>query len=301
MKNLLLFALLTLTQTVVANITCEKLLDRMKLTNSLVCVGLDPDLSKFPQEILDLSLTDEEKVFYFLTKVIDITEKHVCSYKLQKAFYDTFDQGHSLLIDTVNYIKHNYPNIPVFIDCKIGDTENTMHTYMHNLFELINADGVVINPYMGDDVFYSFQNDPTKTAIVMCQTSNPSAKIIQESKLETGELLWEKIVDLTLSRWNLQKNMILILSSNTTDYNFKTLRKQIPNHTPILLAGIGAQGGNLSVLKDLLNHENVGVFINSSRDILYPYPKESAEWKTKILEATIELQTRINQVRHESN
>lgn len=207
------------------NTTFHNLRSRMINQDTLVCVGLDPDISKMPSEIMKLSLPVEEKVYLFLASVIDITATHVCAYKLQKAFYDNFEQGHNLLIRVIGYIKQTFPGIPVFIDCKIGDTENTMAIYIHNLFNQLSADGIVVNPYMGDDVFLPFQKDPNKTALVMVQTSNLNAKIIQEMRLDTGCFFWERVLELTLHRWNTAQNIMVILSSNTFDYNYKSLRQ----------------------------------------------------------------------------
>ena len=292
---------LLLTVQAYTNVVLDNLNGRMIEKDSLVCVGLDPDPSKIPLEIMGLDLSLEERVYLFLTNVIDITAEHVCAYKLQKAFYDDFRDGHDLLVRVVKYIKSNHGGIAVFIDCKIGDTENTMSAYIHHLFEQVNADGIVVNPYMGDDVFLPFYSDAEKVALVLVQTSNPSAKIVQELKLSTGELLWEKMLQLTLNRWNKNQNLIPILSSNTEDYDYKSVRRAIPEGTPILLAGIGAQGGNLSVLRDLLNTSRAGVFINSSRGILYPYSVESDSWREKILQETVKLKEQINAIRYETD
>lgn len=180
MFALLLIAALTITQHTFGQTISQKLDQRMIATNSLLCVGLDPDITKMPLSILNSDQTDEEKVYCFLTTVIDITAPHACSYKLQKAFYDLFETGHDLLRKTVAYIHENYSDIPVFVDCKIGDTDNTMIAYTHLLFEDIKADGVVINPYMGDDVLEPFMNDANKCAIVLIQTSNPRGKLFKK-------------------------------------------------------------------------------------------------------------------------
>ena len=276
----------------------QKLDQRMVSTNSLVCVGLDPDITKMPLSILNTNQTDEEKVYSFLTTVIDITAPHACSYKLQKAFYDLFETGHDLLRKTVSYIHDNYSDIPVFIDCKIGDTDNTMIAYMHLLFEDIKADGIVINPYMGDDVLEPFMNDANKCAIVLLQTSNPRGKIVQEIITEKGIALWEEMLNLTLTRWNNNKNLIAVLSSNTDASQYTTIRNKIPQDMPILLAGIGLQGGNPEVLKQLLDNNNRGVFVNSSRGITYPYAQNDENWQNAILNAVIELKEMLNTIRN---
>ncbi len=269
-----------------------------RMTDSLVCIGLDPDWEKLPLEIRGRGSNLEERIFSFLKEVIDLTAEHACAFKIQKAFYDSFDKGPALLRDTVSYLKENHSDVPVFIDCKIGDIDNTMNAYIHNLFELIGADGVVINPYMGDDVFQPFFDDPEKVAIVLVQTSNPQAKVVQELKLDSGEFLWERVLDLTLSRWNRKGNLIPVLSSNAETSDFKAIRREIPQETPILLAGIGAQGGNLSLIRDLLNEQKSGVFVNSSRGILYPYSPDESDWREAIRQAAIKLKDQINRVRY---
>lgn len=297
MKYLIFLFVLSM-QTVFGNLTTQTLLECMERQDSLVCVGLDPDLSKFPDEILSLQICNEEKAFLFLKEIVDLTHAHVCCYKAQKAFFDLFDHGHALLKDVIAYVKSVDPNLQVFVDCKIGDTENTMLAYKHTLFEKLKADAVVINPYMGDDVFQIFQQDPQLTGIVLIQTSNPSAKVVQQLQLADGSVLWEKMFSLMMERWNQNQNLIPVISSNTTDYDYVALRASIPQQMPILLAGVGAQGGSLSTLKILLNDKGVGVFVNSSRGILYPYDKQDCHWRERVVEETIKLKKAINEIRY---
>lgn len=282
-----------------ANSVTEKLDMQMIKANSIVCVGLDPDLTKMPHSIVVKNQTDEEKVYEFLTSIIDITASHVCCYKLQKAFYDLLDDGHNLLRNVVLYINTHYPDIPVFIDCKIGDTDNTMLAYMHLLFNDMKADGIVINPYMGDDVLEPFIEDAQKCGIILIQTSNPNAKIIQEIETSDGLQLWETVLDITINRWNINKNLIVVLSSNTNVSHYAQIRDKIPQDMPILLAGIGSQGGNPNVLKQLLNKNKRGVFVNSSRGIIYAYNQFDKNWKDAILAATIELKNTLNAIRND--
>jgi orotidine-5'-phosphate decarboxylase len=298
MKKLIIILCLLMITKLSANEVIQMLDERMKSVDSLVCVGLDPDLNKMPLALTKLKIPPEKKVYLFLTKVVDITAPHVCSFKIQKAFFDRFSQGHRLLKKLCHYIHCNYPGIPVFIDCKIGDIDNTMEAYMDLIFKDYHADGVVVNPYMGDDVLEPFLKDANKTAIVLIQTSNPSAKIVQELKLENGRKLWEEILHLTLKRWNKNKNLILVLSSNTSHVDYALLRDQIPQGVPILLAGIGAQGGNPERLKKLLDDNKRGVFVNSSRGILYPYETVTVEWENAVLKAVLALKNEINEIRN---
>lgn len=297
MNKIFLIIFLTIMNNTFAGNLYKKLDDRIIKSDSLVCVGLDPDITKLPAVILNTENTPEGKVYAFLTQIIDITAPHACSFKIQKAFYDQFDSGHALLKNTVAYIHENYPDIPVFVDCKIGDTDNTMKAYMSLLFEDIKADSVVINPYMGDDVLEPFMQDKNKSAIVLIQTSNPNAKVVQELELANGKKLWEEMLLLTLNRWNINKNLIVVLSSNTSANNYETVRQIIPQDLPILLAGIGLQGGDPLVLRQLLNDDKRGVFVNSSRGILYPYAQQDEQWQASVLNAVLELKNMLNNLR----
>lgn len=281
-----------------ANEVFQTLDARMITTDSLVCVGLDPDITKMPLDIMQIEGTIEDKVYSFLTQIIDITAPHACSYKAQKAFYDQFDGGHELLRKTVAYVHEQYPGIPVFVDCKIGDTDNTMKAYMHLFFEDFKADGVVINPYMGDDVLEPFMQDEKKVAIVLIQTSNPNAKVVQGLELSNGKKLWQEMLSLLLERWNKNNNLIVVLSSNTDACDYASIRNQIPQDIPILLAGIGAQGGDPVVMQQLLNKDKRGVFVNSSRGILYPYSRADSEWRNAVLNAVVELKHQLNAIRN---
>ncbi len=296
-KKLMILAISMMIPSLYAHNMFEKLDQRMVATNSLVCVGLDPDITKVPLSEINPGCSDEEIIFSFLTKVIDLTAPHACAFKLQKAFYDQFDAGHELLRKTIAYIHQNHPDMPALVDCKIGDTDNTMKAYMHLLFEDLKADAVVVNPYMGDDVLEPFLQDEQKAGIILIQTSNPHAKIVQELRLANGKMLWEQMLELTISRWNTNKNLMIVLSSNTGQDNYEEIRHLIPQGMPILLAGIGAQGGNPNILKQLLDKNNRGVFVNSSRGILYPYAPDTKNWQDEVVRAVVELKNMLNDIR----
>lgn len=282
-----------------ANLTTARLDARMKAVNSLVCVGLDPDPQKMPLQYIQNDSKIEDGIFSFLCRVVDLTADHACAYKIQKAFFDPLNQGHDLLQRLCNYLKTTQPAIPILIDCKIGDTENTMQTYVHYIFDQMHADGVVVNPYMGDDVFLPFLQDANKTALVLVQTSNPSARVVQELPLANGRNLWEEILVLVLNRWNVNENLIPVLSSHASLETYREVRNLIPDRTPVLLAGIGAQGGDPRVLQTLLNRDGRGVFVNSSRGILYPYHPADSDWESRVVNAVVALKNQLNGLRTE--
>ncbi len=272
----------------------DQIFARMRGHNTLLCCGLDPDLKRIPIEIVEKKISDEEKVFDFLRTVVDTTATQVCAYKAQKAFFDSLAGGHEVLKELIGYIHASHEGIPVIVDCKIGDIENTMAAYTHNLFDVIQADGIVVNPYMGDDVMVPLAEFTDKAIVVLVKTSNPSGGIVQNVMLRNGWPFWRYVLDLVVNRWNQGKNMIPVISS-TIELNVSGIRPLIPDKMPILLAGIGVQGGNYAGLSQLLNSEGAGVFVNSSRSILYP--KSGKEWRIAIGETATELKNALNQAR----
>lgn len=261
--------------------------------DSLVCCGLDPDISRFPEEFRRMRRSDETKVLAFLREIIDLTGPHVCAYKVQKAFFDVFARGHQLLADTIAYVQEKHPGVPVFVDAKIGDIDNTMTAYLRNILGELNADGVVLNPYMGDDVVAPLEGFSDKAGIVLVKTSNSGGSIIQDALLADGRQLWRHVLGLVASRWNGAGNLIPVLSSTTTT-SFESVREEIPDEMPVLFAGFGAQGGSLQHFRQLLDTSRRGVFVNSSRGILYPYDSSDKSWRDKVRLATIELKEALN-------
>lgn len=273
----------------------EQILKRMRTHDTLLCCGLDPDLKKMPPEVIGGNTSDEEKVLAFLQGVVDITAQHVCAFKVQKAFFDVLTGGHGVLKKLISYIHASNPGIPIIIDCKIGDIENTMEAYIQNLFGLLQADGIVVNPYMGDDVMLPLVELADKSIVVLVKTSNPSGGIVQDVVLQDGQPLWRHMLNLVVNRWNRNENMVPVLSS-TVGFDMDELRRLIPDKMPILLAGVGAQGGSYADLRKLLNSKGIGVFVNSSRGILYPQQSQQS-WQNAVEKAAVELKEALNKER----
>ena len=272
----------------------ETLRDRMK--TSLLCCGLDPDLSKMPNDEAYERLSDEKRITAFLKTIIDLTAKDVCAYKLQKAFFDKLSLGHDALKETIAYIHTNHKGIPAIVDCKIGDIDNTMQAYLDSLFNELRADGIVVNPYMGDDVMKPMAQYPDKAIVVLAKTSNPGGGIVQDVITKSGIPLWQHILKLTIERWNESGNMIPVISS-TVGLDMTSVRHMIPDKMPILLAGVGAQGGSYDDLSKLLNSKRSGVFVNSSRGILYAKADNKQTWQDAIRQTSSLLMESLNQQR----
>lgn len=267
----------------------EKLAGAWKSSNSLVCVGLDPDLGKLP------SCLQGEKypVFRFNKEIIDATRDHACCYKPQAACYAGQNLDDQLLM-TFEYLAETAPHIPVILDAKRADIGNTTKMYAREAFERYKADAVTVNPYMGMDALQPFLDYEEKGIVVLCRTSNKGAKEIQEMKLADGRELYKYVASLIAGPWNYNKNTMLVAGA-TFPEELGEIR-QIVGDTPLLVPGIGAQGGDLEgVLKNGLTADKTGLVINSSRGIIYA--SNGTDFAEKAGEEALKLKEAINAFR----
>lgn len=247
----------------------ELLLTSIKQSRSALCVGLDPDL-----RALDAwsggtcsTLTD---IADFLAVAIDASAPFACAFKIQKAFFDEHPEGQRLLAIAVSRIRAAAPLLPVYLDGKFGDIDNTMRAYLSLAFDRLGVDGVVVNPYMGTDVFESFSKRAGKAALTLVRTSNVGADCIQELPVpDSAHPLWIRVLALCLGQWSGIAQIIPILSSNATT-EWPRARALIPQSTPIFIAGFGAQGGKASALSLIADATGGGVCVNASRRVLFP-------------------------------
>lgn len=274
----------------------EMLFQRMIQHNTLLCCGLDPDLRRFPSEILAQSGTEEEKTLQFLQGVVDVTAEHVCAYKPQKAFFDLLPGGHDVLKNIIAYIHMQQTGIPVIVDCKVGDIDNTMDAYIRNILDIMGADGIIVNPYMGDDVVQSVANLSDRLTVVLVRTSNPGSSIVQDALMVDDRALWQHMLNFAVNRWNTNGNIAVVLSA-IAGMDLAAVRTVIPDGMPILWAGVGAQGGSYADLRFLLNSQKSGVFVNSSRGILYPDNPAGMPWQEAVRNAAKELKDKLNEQR----
>ncbi len=246
----------------------DKLISAQRQNNSLLCVGLDPD----PQK-----LQKAETQFDFNKKIIDATSQSVCCYKPQIAFYAAAgENGLQSLKKTVDYIHQAYPNVPVLLDAKRNDVGHTSEMYAQEVFDIIAADGVTVTPYCGFDSLEPFFKRGDKGIFVICRTSNPGAADFQDLKVGESPLYVEvakKIVE-----WSKTYSNVYLEIGATWPEEIGVLRKLAPD-MPFLIAGIGAQGGDLeATLKNGLTKGKDGLIISSSRGIIYAdNPKKAAQ------------------------
>jgi len=271
-----------------ANNFAEKLQRASATNRSLLCVGLDPDPHRMPID----------DIFDFNRAIIDATKDLVCCYKPNLAFYEAFGPpGLDALRRTVEHIP---ADIPVIGDAKRGDIGNTARAYAAALFDYYGFDAVTANPYMGGDTLAPFLAYTDRCVFVVCRTSNPGSGDFQSLPvtLEDGNqrpLYME--VAARCNQWNASGNIGLVVGA-TYPEELREIRAACPT-LPILLPGIGAQGGDLRTsIANGLNSRGAGLIISSSRQVLYASQAEDFPQRARI--AAQDLRDRINECRSET-
>lgn len=224
----------------------EKLNKASQKSNSLLCVGLDVDLSKIPEPF---------SLFSFNQKIIDETKDLVCAYKPNIAFYEMYGiKGISSLLKTIEYI--NQTGIPVILDAKRGDIGNSSIAYAKAVFEEFKADATTVNPYMGSDSVKPFLDHKDKGIFVLCLTSNPGAQDFQPP-------IYKEVAK-RVKEWNKHGNCGLVVGA-TNPEELKEIRQIVPD-MPLLIPGIGAQGADLETV---VKYGGKNIIINASRSVIY--------------------------------
>lgn len=233
-----------------------------------VCVGLDPDIKKIPQIILQRHKTIQSQILEFNKAIIDATADLVCCYKPNSAFYEKYGvDGWEALVKTTDYLKSKYSHIPILLDSKRGDIENTNEGYVTSAFDIVGADAVTIQPYQGGLAVHPFLNRRDKMTIVLVKTSNKGSDEFQNLKIGK-KFLYEIVAEKIVNEWNMNKNCGVVVGA-TYPEEMKRVRK-IVGDMPILIPGVGSQGGDLkATIHAGKNSKNQGMIINSSRGILY--------------------------------
>jgi len=246
----------------------EKLRARWDASNSLVCVGLDPDPAKFPEAFIE----DEDALFSFCRDIVDATAEFACAFKPQIAYFAAHNGGEAQLQRLIAHINGAHPDVPVILDAKRGDIGSTAEQYAVEAFERFGADAVTLNPYMGRDSAAPFLAYNDRGCVFLCHTSNPGARDFQELTVPDGsgggEPLYQRIARTIASEWNADGNCALVVGA-TFPEELKVIRG-IVGDMPLLIPGIGAQGGDVeATVRNGKTADGTGLVINSSRGILY--------------------------------
>jgi orotidine-5'-phosphate decarboxylase len=240
----------------------DRLVRAQQTSGSLLCVGLDPDLSKLPPEFA----TSSEPFLAFNRRIVDATAHLTAAYKPQIAFYSALGKEDELAA-SIRYIREKAPHAVVILDAKRNDIGNTAAAYASEAFDRYGADAVTVNPYMGEDSVRPFLARPDRGAILLCRTSNPGARDFQDLMVD-GLPLYRRVAERADRDWNQSKNLMLVVGA-TYPEEMAELRRAHPDLW-FLVPGIGAQGGDLaSTLKAGLSAQRSGLLINSSRGIIY--------------------------------
>jgi orotidine-5'-phosphate decarboxylase len=256
-------------------------------SDSLVCVGLDPEIERFPRHIAE----HPSPIFHFNKAIVDATADLVCAYKPQFAHYAAYE-AEDQLERTIEYIHRTYPGIPVILDSKRGDIGNTAERYAIEAFERYGADAVTVNPYLGGDSLEPFLRCEDRGVVVLCRTSNPGARDLQDLELgEGGRRLYHVVAELAATRWNTRGNCLLVVGA-TYPQELAEIRR-IVGEMPLLVPGVGAQGGDVAqVVRNGQTAAGTGLLVSSSRSILYASGGDDFAAAAKA--ATLALRDQIN-------
>lgn len=242
--------------------TTQALVSEIKKKQSFLCIGLDVDLSKIPNHLLEL----EDPIFEFNKAIIDATHELCVAYKPNIAFYEAYGtKGWNSLQKTITYLNTNYPEIFTIADAKRGDIGNTSTMYAKAFFEDLAFDSVTVAPYMGKDSVEPFLEFQDKHTIMLALTSNAGAFDFQTLTTEESPL-YQSVLN-TSKSWKNSKNLMYVVGATKASY-FAEIRKIVPDSF-LLVPGVGAQGGSLAeVCKNGMNSQ-IGLLVNSSRSIIY--------------------------------
>lgn len=239
--------------------------------DSLLCVGLDPDLARFPAHLKD----EADGIVQFCKAIIDATADLACAFKPQIAYFAALG-AEAQLEDICRYLRERYPHIPLILDAKRGDIGATAHQYAREAFERYGADAVTVSPYMGSDSVEPYFEWPDRGVIVLCRTSNPGGSDLQFLDVG-GQPLYQHVARLVADKWNRNGQCALVVGATFPEELAQV--RAIIGDMPLLVPGVGAQGGDVeATVRAGRTAGGTGMMINSSRAILYAVPQEGEDF-----------------------
>ncbi|MEP6872947.1 MAG: orotidine-5'-phosphate decarboxylase [Burkholderiales bacterium] len=232
------------------------------LNDSLLCVGLDPDPAKFPGSWQG----DSARIFDFCASIVDATKDLVIAFKPQIAYFAA-QRAEEQLERLIAHIHKVAPEVPVILDAKRGDIGSTAEQYAREVFERYRADAVTLSPFMGFDSIEPYLAYEGKGAILLCRTSNPGGSDLQAQRLPNGDTLFEHIARLAHGEWNRSGQLALVVGA-TYPEEIRRVRELAPT-LPLLIPGIGAQGGDAAATVRAGWRADAPIIVSSSRAVLY--------------------------------
>lgn len=268
--------------------TRAQLVDHIRLMKSFLCIGLDPDMEKIPKHLLK----EADPIFAFNKAIIDATHVYCVAFKPNTAFYEAHGvKGFESLVKTIDYIKTNYPNHFIIADAKRGDIGNTSGMYAKAFFEAMKADAITVAPYMGSDSIKPFLTYKDKWVILLALTSNEGAFDLQMEKKQlvsfkegAPKSLFQEVLEIS-KNWGNSENMMYVIGATKAEW-LSDVRKIVPDHF-LLIPGVGVQGGSLDEVCKYGLNKDIGLLINSSRQVIYAssgedFAQKAAEEAAKV-------------------
>jgi orotidine-5'-phosphate decarboxylase len=229
---------------------------------SLVCVGLDPEPAKFPAHLRDRP----DAIFDFCRAIVDASADLVCCFKPQIAHFAAH-RAEGALERLIAHIHSAHPGVPVILDAKRGDIGSTAAFYADEAFQRYGADAVTVNPYLGRDALEPFLSRADKGVVILCRTSNPGARDLQDLDVG-GKKLYQHVARTVANEWNANGNCMLVVGA-TYPGELADVRASVGD-MPLLVPGVGAQGGDVeAVVRQGATKDGTGLVISSSRAILH--------------------------------
>jgi orotidine-5'-phosphate decarboxylase len=232
---------------------------------SMLCVGLDPDPAKFPAHFNK----DPRKIYDFCAAIVDATADVVIAFKPQIAYFAAH-RAEGQLEQLIMHMRRAAPEVPVILDAKRGDIGSTAEQYAIEAFERYGADAVTLSPFMGFDSVQPYLKYHNKGAFLLCRTSNPGGDDLQNQRLSSVDgapLLYEHVARLAQGPWNLNGQLGLVVGA-TYPAEIEAVRRVAPN-LPLLIPGVGAQGGDAIATVKAGWRADAPIVVNSSRAVLY--------------------------------
>ena len=258
--------------------------------DSLLCVGLDPDLARIPAHLQH----QPDAIFTFCKAIIDATADLACSFKPQIAYFAAL-KAEPELEQLCAYIRARYPHLPIILDAKRGDIGATAHQYAREAFERYGAHAVTVNPYMGFDSIEPYFAWPDRGVIILCRTSNAGGSDLQFLDVG-GRPLYQHVAQLVADKWNRHGQCALVVGATFPDEIAQV--RALVGDMPLLIPGVGAQGGDVDATVTAGKTANgAGMMINSSRAILYATPQQGEDFAAAARRVALETRDAINACR----
>ena len=268
----------------------DKLNAAWKRNDSLLCVGLDPDTARFPAHLQGRA----DGIVEFCKAIIDATADLACAFKPQIAYFAALG-AEDQLEAICRYLRENYPHIPLILDAKRGDIGATAHQYAREAFDRYGADAVTVNPYMGFDSVEPYMEWKDRGVIVLCRTSNAGGSDLQFLDVG-GQPLYQHVARLVADKWNKNGQCALVVGATFPEELAQV--RAIVGDMPLLVPGIGAQGGDIeATVKSGRTAAGTGMMINSSRAIIYAQPQGDEDFAAAARRVATETRDAINRYR----